>query len=127
MENKAIAFDLMKRIVQELSDRKAQKIEVIDVTEVSQLADYFVVASGTSSTHVKALADAVEEKVDVEGTLSHHREGYSSASWILLDYKDVVTHIFYGETRDFYNLERLWADGEKVPIDSLGLDLDRSK
>jgi len=109
--------ELVKTIVRALDSKKAKEIQVIDISEVSQMADYFVICSGTSSTHVKSLADEVEFKVGEDAKdIGFHREGYSSASWILLDYKDVIVHIFYGETRDFYNLEHLWADGEKKDI-----------
>ena len=110
-------IELAKKIVKALSDKKAQNIELIDISEVSQLADYFIICSGTSSTQVKALADEVEFQVGTQPKdIGYHKEGYSDASWILLDYKDVIVHIFYGETRDFYNLEHLWSDGKKVEI-----------
>jgi len=112
-----MSYELVKKIVKALDDKKAQSIEVIDIEEVSQIADYFVICTGTSSTHVKALADEVEFQAGgQESDIGFHKEGYGSASWILLDYKDVIVHIFYGETRDFYNLEHLWADGKKVDI-----------
>jgi len=115
-----MSLELLEKIVKALDDKKAQSIEVIDITEVSQIADYFVICSGTSSTHVKSLADEVEVKVGgQESERAYHKEGYGSASWILLDYKDVIVHIFFGETRDFYNLEHLWSDGTKVDLQKL--------
>ena len=109
--------ELVGVIVNALDDKKAVNIEVIDISGVSQLGDYFVICSGTSSTHVKALADEVEFKAGGrERDVAFHKEGYGSASWILLDYRDVIVHIFYGETRDFYNLEHLWTDGVKVDV-----------
>ncbi|OQB15761.1 MAG: Ribosomal silencing factor RsfS [Firmicutes bacterium ADurb.Bin193] len=110
-----MSFELAKRIATILDDKKAQGIEVIDISGISQLADYFIICSGTSSTHVKALADEVEFQIggkDCE--TGFHKEGYGSATWVLLDYRDVIVHIFFGETRDFYNLEHLWTDGKKI-------------
>lgn len=112
-------FGRVKQIVKVLDDKKAKNIEVLKLTDVTSLSDYFIICTGTSSTHVKTLADEVDEKVDTAGELTYHKEGYQSASWVLLDYGDIVVHIFYGETRDFYNLEHLWSDSERVNIDSL--------
>ena len=115
-----MSMELAKKIVKALDDKKAQSIELIDITEISQLADYFIICTGTSSTQVKALADEVEFQVGAQPhDIGYHKEGYSTANWILLDYKDVIVHIFFGETRDFYNLEHLWSDGKKVDIDTL--------
>lgn len=112
-------LELTKKIVNVLDDKKAQNIEVIDIRGVSQIADYFVICTGTSSTHVKSLADEVEFQIGDSHDTGYHKEGYSSATWILLDYKDVIVHVFYGETRDFYNLEHLWVDGEKIDVEEL--------
>lgn len=101
--------------VKALDDKKAVDIKVIDVTEVSSLADYFIVASGNSSTHVKSLADEVEFKLTSSGAVLDHIEGRST-SWILLDFDDVVIHVLGAESRGFYDLERLWADGKDVDI-----------
>ena len=107
---------LMKTVVLALDDKLAQNIEVIDVSEITDLGDYFVIATGNSSTQVRALADAAEEKAKEEGFALHHREGYNGESWILLDFGDVIVHIFDRETREFYGLEHLWEDGKKVDI-----------
>ncbi|MCK9478375.1 MAG: ribosome silencing factor [Firmicutes bacterium] len=110
-----MSLELAKQIIKILDDKKAQKIEVIDIQKVSQLADYFIICSGGSSTHVKSLADEVEFQIGGRGSdMAYHKEGYSGATWVLLDYRDVILHIFHGETRDFYNLEHLWIDGEKL-------------
>ncbi|NLB82076.1 MAG: ribosome silencing factor [Clostridiaceae bacterium] len=115
-----MSFETAKKIVKILDDKKAQDITVIDIQKVSQLADYFVICSGTSSTHVKALADEVEYKVGDRGSdIAYHKEGYGGATWVLLDYRDVIVHIFHGETRDFYNLEHLWVDGDKIDTNLL--------
>lgn len=99
-----------------LSGKKGLKIKVIEIKDVSSLADYMVIATGTSSTHVKALADEVEYKLDEAGISVSHIEGYRSNSWILLDYVDVIVHVFSDEAREFYDLERLWQDGNEVDI-----------
>ena len=97
-----------------LEDKKAIDTEIIDIKELTILADYFIICSGTSTRHVKALADAVEEKLEELGLFKSNKEGYNSAGWILLDYGDIVVHIFKQEERDYYNIERLWADGVMV-------------
>jgi len=103
--------ELAEKIVSILEEKKAKDLNIIDIREISILADYFVICSGTSTTHIKTLADEVEEKMLEAGIELLHKEGYNSARWILLDYGEVVVHIFHEEDRQFYNLERLWADG----------------
>ena len=103
-----------------LEDKKASDIKVINIEKVSSIADFFIIASGTSSPHTKALSDFVEEKVQKE--LNENilrREGYRDGTWVLLDYGDIVVHVFNAEARDFYSLERLWSDG--VPVDLSGV------
>ena len=102
---------LTDKIADILKGKKARDIKVIDIKGVTILADYFVICSGTSTTHIKALADELETKMEEAGFRYLHKEGYNSARWILLDYGDVVVHIFHEEDRNFYNLERLWAEG----------------
>lgn len=102
-----------------LSDKKALNLTVLNVTEITTVARYFVIATGTSSTHIKALADAVEEKLGKLGQHPYRRSGYASARWILLDYSDVVVHVFHEQDREFYGLERLWQDAELVPLQPL--------
>ena len=97
-----------------LDEKKGKEISAIEITDITTLADYFVIATGTSSTHVRSLADEVEEKLKAEEALQPRVEGYRSNSWILLDYGNVVVHVFTQEARDFYDLDRLWADGAKV-------------
>lgn len=107
MDSKAI----VEKILGILEDKKAKDINVIDIQGISILADYFVICHGTSTTHIKALADELETKMEEAGYRYLHREGYNSARWILMDYGEVVVHIFHEEDRGFYNLERLWSDG----------------
>ena len=106
----------LNKILKILDDKKAKDISTINIEGISILADYFVICSGTSSTHIKALADEVEVKMAEEGFNCFHREGYDTAKWILLDFGDIVVHIFHDEDRSFYNLERLWSDGVVVHV-----------
>ncbi len=108
--------EAIKAAVKALDDKKAKDIEVIEISDLTSVADYFVICTATSSTHAKTLADEVEEALKEDTERTFHREGYRDTSWILVDYNDIVFHIFYGESRDFYNLEHLWADGTKVDI-----------
>ncbi len=110
---------ILKDIVDALEDKMAVNIAVIDIDEVSSLAEYFVIANGSSSTQVKALSESVEARMDKEEIPLLHQEGYRGSEWILLDYGTVVVHIFDNESRTFYNLEKIWGDGKIVEIDSL--------
>lgn len=101
-----------EKIVGFLEEKKARDINTIDIKELTIIADYFVVCSGTSTTHIKSLADGLEFGMEEMGFKHFHKEGYNSARWILLDYGDVIVHIFHEEDRAFYNLERLWSDGK---------------
>ena len=108
--------DLAIQAVKLMDAKKAVDVNLIDIREVSTLGDYFVIATGTSSTHVKALADELEMRLKEEGASPDHIEGYRSNSWILLDYGNVIVHVFTEESRAFYDLDRLWQDGETVDI-----------
>lgn len=101
-------------IVQILEDKKAKDIKVLYVKDVTLIADYFVLCSGTSTTHIKSLSDELEEKLKGKGIRMHHKEGYNGARWILMDFNDIIVHIFHHEDRSFYNLERIWADAKEV-------------
>lgn len=105
---------MTKIAIEALEDKKAMNIRVLDIHEISPLADYFVIASGTNRNQVQAMADNVEEALGKAGFKSGKVEGYNSANWILLDFQDIVVHIFDEENRGFYNLERLWTDGKPV-------------
>lgn len=98
-----------------LSEKKAENIVYIAVESKTSLCDYFVIAAGRSKTQVKSLAENLEEKLEKEyGEIPRRREGISEGRWAVLDYADVIVHIFGDEERDFYNLERLWEDGENL-------------
>lgn len=112
-------LELSEQAVRVLDGKKAEDLKLIKIADISVLADYFVIATGTSSTHVKALADEVEFKLKELGVETLRKEGYRSNSWILLDYGSVVVHVFTSESRAFYDLDRLWRDGETVDISGL--------
>jgi ribosome-associated protein len=97
-------------IAEAMSDKKAMDIVTIDMRKIPSIADYFVIASGTSTTQVRAVADNIEKELKKSGGRVWHSEGQNEALWILLDCGDVVAHVFYEETRKFYDLERLWQD-----------------
>lgn len=99
-----------------LDKRKAEDVKAIDIEGVSIIADYFLLASGSSSTQVKSLAEELEFRLSEQGVEPLRVEGAQSATWIILDYGSLVIHIFYHETRQFYNLERLWADGKTIEL-----------
>lgn len=105
---------LAEKICTLLSAKKAEDILIIDVTEKTTLCDFFVIASGHSSTQVKALCDHVEEKLSAEGVEPRRTEGTREGRWGVIDYGDVIVHIFNDESRLFYHLERLWQDGENA-------------
>lgn len=108
--------DFIKTTVKALDLKKAEDIQVIGIKDLTIIADYFIIAAGTSNTHTKALADEVEFQLKEKGVQPLRTEGYAGANWIILDYGDIVVHVFYKETRNYYNLERLWSDGEQVDI-----------
>jgi len=99
-----------------IEDRKGRDLIVLDVRNVNDATDFFVIASGTSDTHVRGLADAVMTSLDRGGNRPHHVEGLSGGRWVLLDYVDFVVHLFHPETRDFYQLERLWSDAPELSL-----------
>ena len=102
-----------------LEDKKAEDIKVLDIENISTLADYFIIASGKNHNQVQAMSDAVDEALGRAGYTPKQTEGYRSANWILLDYGDIVVHIFDTENRLFYDLERIWRDGTVTTIDEL--------
>ena len=102
-----------------LDDRKGVDIALLEIAEVTTLADHFLICTGTSSTHVKALCDSVEEALDNAGEPALRREGHRGGTWVLLDYGCLVVHVFTEETRQFYDLERLWGDAKKVDLETV--------
>ncbi|MCD7752600.1 MAG: ribosome silencing factor [Lachnospiraceae bacterium] len=107
MESREIA----KLAIDALSDKKGEDIKVIDISKVTVIADYFIIASGSNRSQVQALCDNVQEVLGKAGIFVKQVEGYDSANWILMDFKDVIVHVFDRENRLFYDLERIWRDG----------------
>lgn len=103
-------------IVKALDSKKAEDIKVIKVGDLTVIADYFVIADGTSSTQTKALADEAEYKMQENGVVPNRVQGNNGSNWVIIDYGNIVVHVFSKEQRDFYNLERLWRDGEDIDI-----------
>lgn len=109
---------MMEKIVKIIDEKKAVDIKAIEITELTIIADYFVIASGTSNTHIKALAEEVEDVLSKDGIEPNRVEGRATG-WILLDYGAVIVHLFLADAREYYNLERLWADASKLDISDL--------
>ena len=111
--------ELAKLACDALDDKKALEIKVINIENVSTLADYFIIASGTNHNQVQAMADNVDETLGRAGYEPKQIEGYQNANWILMDYRDIVIHIFDEENRLFYDLERIWRDGKVLEVEDL--------
>lgn len=109
----------VKSIINALADKKAENIQIIDISEISSVADYFIIANGTNRSQIQALADNVEEKLAAESVHPKHIEGYNNANWILLDYTDILVHVFDKESRGFYDLERIWRDGKVIELSDI--------
>ncbi len=110
--------EMVRLAIQSLEDKKGEDIRIIDIREVSVLADYFIIASGSNANQVQAMTDNVEEVLGKAGYEPRQIEGYRSANWILMDYGDIIVHVFCREDRLFYDLERIWRDGKVVERDS---------
>ena len=110
-------MERVQRIAQALYDKKASNIVALDISEITSLGDYFIICSCTSSTQLRACTDEVEEKMSEIGINAVHKEGYNGGTWILMDYNDIIVHIMIEETRDFYSLEKLWADAKELELE----------
>lgn len=112
--------EAIKIAVNALDSRRATDIEILHVGDITVMAEYFIICSGSSSTQIRTLGDEVEyqlkEKLDL---LPLHREGQPSSNWVLLDYGDFIVHVFHRDARDFYKLEHLWADADRVDPETL--------
>lgn len=111
--------EMAKLAYKALDDKKGEDIKVIDISQISVLADYFIIANGTSDSQVKALVDSVEEELGKAGYEAKQREGYGLGSWVLLDFGNIIVHVFDRENRLFYDLERIWRDGKYVEVETL--------
>ena len=115
MDNK----ELVKAIYNALDDRKGEDIRILDIPGVSVMADYFVIASGNNVNQVQAMADSVNEAMIANKLELKQTEGYGTGGWILMDYGDIIVHVFSKEERLFYDLERIWRDGKTVDIEEM--------
>ncbi len=106
--------EMVKLAFAALEEKKGEDIQIIDIQGVSVLADYFIIANGTNPNQVQAMADQVQEDLAKAGYECKQVEGYQSANWILMDYKDIIVHVFCREDRLFYDLERIWRDGKTI-------------
>ena len=111
--------EMAKIVFDALDEKKGEDIKIIDIHNVSVIADYFVIASGTNSNQVQAIVDNVEEQLGRAGFEAKQIEGNRNSSWILMDYGDIIVHIFSKEDRLFYDLERIWRDGKIVDVADL--------
>lgn len=109
----------LELIIKTLDSKRGEDIQAIKIADLTILADYFVIVNGTSNTHARTLADEVEFQLSQQGTEPNRREADTGNTWIILDYGDIIVHVFYKDTRNFYKLEGLWADGESLDISSL--------
>ncbi|MGI6109938.1 MAG: ribosome silencing factor [Eubacteriaceae bacterium] len=114
MEAKQQSAELAAHIRDWIEEKNGKDIKVLDISEVSSLGDYFIIASGTSDRQVTAIADNIQDKATEMGIEPKNVEGLRTGHWILLDYYDVIVHIFQEQDREFYNLERLWKDSQEV-------------
>lgn len=111
--------EIAKLAITALEDKKAEDIKVIDISEISVIADYFIIANGTNRSQIQTLSDHVEEILGKAGVSLKQVEGYDNANWILLDFRDVIIHIFDKDNRLFYDLERIWRDGKLIETTDL--------
>ena len=116
------ALELVKLCAEVALETKAIDLVVLDVRGISSFTDYFVIMSGRSSRHVQGLAEAIESELRSKRVSSKHAEGLQDGLWVLLDYGDIVAHIFYSDNRDFYDLEGLWHDAPRLTLQDLGLE-----
>ncbi len=114
-----------KLLTEKISDlifsKKGSNVKILDLRKLTTIADYFVICSADSDVQVKAISDAVDEGLSSEGIKYWHKEGYSALNWVLIDYVDVVVHIFRNEARNFYNLEKLWGDAPTIAVEDSAL------
>lgn len=113
------AKQMAKLAFKALEDKKGEDIRVIDIAEISVLADYFIIANGSNANQVNAMVDSVEEELSKAGYDVKQREGYGLGNWVLLDFGDIIVHVFDKENRLFYDLERIWRDGKLIDPETL--------
>lgn len=109
--------EILKCAINALDKKMARDIEVLKIEEITSLSDYFILCTATSNTHVKTLKEEIEYQLEQLGERAHHVEGHGNDIWVLLDYLSVVIHIFTEEARNFYQLDRVWADAERIDVE----------
>ena len=114
-----IAREIAKTACHALSEKKAEDLRVIEISEISPLADYFIIATGSNTNQIQAMVDAVDEALTKAGHPVKQIEGNRNSSWALMDYGDIIVHIFSQEDRLFYNLEKIWTDGKRIEVEDL--------
>lgn len=110
-------MERVQKIAQALYDKKAENIDILDISKLTSLGDYFIICTCNSTTQVKACVDEVEERMTAEGFAPSHKEGYHGGSWVLIDFGDIIVHVMQRETRDFYALEKIWDDAKRIKVD----------
>ena len=115
---------LARLTVKALEDKKAEDIRIIDISDVSVIADYFIIAIGSNRSQIQALIDHVEETLGREGKSPRQIEGYDTANWVLMDYQDIIVHVFDRENRLFYDIERIWRDGKSIDLEAFQAEED---
>ena len=108
--------EILKTVYDALDDKKANNIVILDISEISEISDYFIICSGSNQNQVQAIADNVEEELGKKDIKGKKIEGFKCAEWILMDYSDFVIHIFSDEQREFYGLEKIWSDAKRVEV-----------
>lgn len=114
-----ISREMAKTVCHALNEKKAEDLRVIEISEISPLADYFIIATGANTNQIQAMVDAVEEALTIAGYSPRQIEGNRNSTWILMDYRDIIVHIFSKEDRLFYDLEKIWTDGKRIEVDEL--------
>ena len=114
-----ISREMAKTACRALSEKKAEDLRVIEISEISPLADYFIIATGSNTNQIQAMVDAVDEALTKEEHQVKQIEGNRNSSWVLIDYGDIIVHIFSQEDRLFYNLEKIWTDGKRIEVEDL--------
>ena len=113
------SYELAILLARALDSKKGEEMKVLKTEELTTLCDYFVLCTATSNTQIKAMSDACEEAMEKHGEQAHHIEGHRGGTWLLMDFSDVVVHVFTDEARKFYDLERLWRDAEEIDLTEL--------
>lgn len=109
-------LELVKSIKNALDDKKAEEVTILDISEISSIADYFIIANGNNPNQLTAMQDACDEAMEKAGVHAKQIEGNNNSTWILMDYSDIIIHLFSKEDRQFYNLERIWKDAKPVEL-----------